>query len=198
MAGIKNISERVSYKQHEDFITIVISPRLDNTKQFLLTFWIFAWTFCGAVFIAQLFLGGTKEFKLAMFVMTVFWLYYEYRIGRVWMWRRKGFELIKIEDGKLSYKRSVNKFGKLYEYYIDNISDLERVETKRSIGAELGNSFWVMGGERIHFHYQKHDVKFGVQLSDEEANKLLKYLKEMLPKEQKRYEEKQKAAGEEA
>ena len=192
MAGIKNISERVSYKEHKDFTTIVISPRLSDSKQFMLTFWIFAWTFCGLVFIAQLFFDYGREFKLTIAVISVFWVYYEYRIGYVWMWRRKGFELLKIEDGKLSYKRSIKKFGKSYEFYLDTIRDFKRVENKKQLGAELGNSFWVIGGERLQFNYNNRNVKIGIQLDDNETIKLEKFLKTAIADEKKRFEEKQK------
>ncbi|HRE96428.1 MAG TPA: hypothetical protein PK637_06660, partial [Flavobacteriales bacterium] len=79
MASIKQISERISYKQHEGFSTVVISPRLDDRKQLLLTFWVFAWTFSGLLFIAQLFLDYPVEMKRMIVAFLVFWLYYEYR-----------------------------------------------------------------------------------------------------------------------
>lgn len=187
MGQIKNISERVSYKEHQNYITVVISPRISDSKQMLLTFWIFAWTFCGLAIIAQLFFEYPREFKLTIAVLAVFWLYYEYRIGYVWLWRRKGFELIKIEDGKLTYKRAIKAYGKSYEFYLDNISALKKVEVKNSLGAEMGNSFWVIGGERLQFEYNKRTVKLGIQLEDEETIKLEKFLKATISGEKKRF-----------
>lgn len=190
MGAIKSISERVSYKKHEGFITVAISPRLDDKKQFLLTFWIFAWTFCGLVFISQLFAGHTEDVFLGMVIMTVFWAYYEYRIGYVWMWRRKGLELIKIEEGKMTYKRSLKSYGKAFEFYIDNISNFGVVPQKAgSIGDVLGNSFWVIGGERLRFDYQGKEIRFGVQLSDEETEKLRKFLNETFVEELRKLKE---------
>ncbi|HRE75915.1 MAG: hypothetical protein ACK40M_09905 [Flavobacteriales bacterium] len=190
MASIKQISERISYKQHEGFSTVVISPRLDDRKQLLLTFWVFAWTFSGLLFIAQLFLDYPVEMKRMIVAFLVFWLYYEYRIGYVWLWRRKGVELLKIEEGRLIYKRSVRTYGKAYEYYIDNIKEFGLAEIKPGFSNVLADSFWVIGGERLRFLYQDREVRFGVQLSEEEAEKLRKFLNEKFVEELKRLKEK--------
>lgn len=191
MGAVRKISERISYKKHEGYTTVVISPRLEEKKQFLLTFWIFAWTFCGLVFISQLFVGHSEKMMFGLMVLIAFWLYYEYRIGYVWMWRRKGMELIKIEEGKLIYKRSLKTYGKAFEFYIDNIRNLGVEEKKPAFSNVLADSFWVIGGERLRFDYQNKEVKIGVQLSDEEAEKLRKLLHEMFVEELKRMKEKQ-------
>lgn len=190
MSDVKNISERISYKKHPDFITLVISPRLEEKKQLLLSFWFFAWTFCGLVFISQLFFAKTQEFIISLIVMISFWAYYEYRIGYVWMWRRKGVELIKLEDGKMTYKRSLRSMGKAYDFYVDNIRNFGFVEIKpTSFGAVMSNSFWVIGGERLRFEYQNKEVKIGIQLSDEEADKLRRFLNDLFIDELKKLKE---------
>ncbi|MFZ5552214.1 MAG: hypothetical protein ACOZCO_03790 [Bacteroidota bacterium] len=183
MSKVKKLSDRVSWKEHDAYTTIVISPRLERGKETLLTTWVLAWTVIGIIFIVQLFLEYTREEKLYMIVFLTFWAYYEYRVGYVWMWRRKGVELIKIEDGKLTYKRSINKYGKAYSFFLDNIRNFGKMEKEESFFKELERSFWVIGGERLGFEYQQKTVKFGVQLSDEETNKLENFLKSILKKE---------------
>lgn len=174
--GVQQISDRVSYKKHGDYTTFVITPRADQSKMFLLTFWIFSWTFCGSYVIYELITGDyKKEIDLILVVFLSFWAYYEYRIGYVWIWRRKGIELIKIEDGVLSYKRSLRTYGKVHQFHIDNIRDFGLTEHK-PLNTFMGDSFWVLGNERLRFEYQGREVRFGIQLSEEEAGKLQKAL----------------------
>lgn len=177
MSTVKKLSERVSYKDHGSFITIVISPKLDRKRETLLTTWVLAWTVCGIIILSQLFMDYTKEEKLFMVAFLSFWVYYEYRIGYVWLWRKRGVELLKIEDGKLNYKRSIREYGKAHSFFIDNIKEFGKMDKEESFFKELERSFWVIGGERLGFEYQKKIVKFGVQLNDEETNKLEKFLK---------------------
>jgi hypothetical protein len=186
MSAVKQISERVSYKKHGDYVTFVISPRLDEKKQMLLTFWVFSWTFCGLYMIYELIFGNhIRENQLILFVFICFWSYYEYRIGYTWLWKRKGAELIKIDDGKLTYKRSLRIYGKAYTFYLENIKDLGPAD-KKPLSSMMANSFWVMGDESLQFDYNNRVVRFGIQLSDDESEKLRKVLAQSIQEEMKR------------
>lgn len=199
MADIKEISGRLSYKKHPDgAFTMVISPKIQGWEMYLLTFWVFSWTFAGLFVFTQLFAGYDKDTTLFMICFMVFWLYFEYRIGYVWMWRRKGFELIKIEDGKLSYKRSVKKYGKVYDFYLDNIEKFGKEVMKISYANVLSNSFWVIGGERLRFDYQGKEIKIGVQLDEKESDEAVKVIRHAMIEEINRYKQYQETLKAEA
>ncbi len=176
MSTVRELSPRITYRRQPGCTTVVISPRLDDTRQWLLTTWIMAWTFCGIAMATQLFADHPRETKLALVVFLTFWAYYEYRIGYVWLWRRRGVELLKLEDGRLTYKRSLRTYGKAYDFYYDNIHNWKKTERK-TVTSVLENSFWVIGGERLSFDYQNRALRFGVQLTDQEADKLEKFLR---------------------
>ena len=42
---------------------------------------------------------------------------------------------------------------------------------------QMQESFWVIGGERLFFTYGGKDVKFGIQLEDDDAEKLFKEMR---------------------
>jgi hypothetical protein len=52
--------------------------------------------------------------------------------------------------------------------------------TKGSIADTFSQTFWVKGGERIEFTCQGKGDKFGMQLDDDEATKIIAALKKFL------------------
>ena len=63
------------------------------------------------------------------------------------------------------------------------VSDFDLIAlTKGSIADTFSQTFWVKGGERIEFTCQSKIVKFGMQLDDEDANKIIIALKKFLKK----------------
>lgn len=175
MSKIKSISDRVSYKDHDDYTTIVISTKIDRWKESLMLFWLMAWTFCGTYFIFEL---STNEYDsqttVALIIMLAFWLYFEVRIGRAFLWRKHGVEFLKIDDNQLFYKRSIKGYGKAKTYFCSNIKHINKIErSKLSPLSFLESSSWFVGGETIRFTHNDKVIQFGMQLSDQEAQKLL-------------------------
>lgn len=175
MGKIKTISERVSYKDHDDCTTIVISPKIDRWKETILTVWIVAWTFCGAFFLFEFFtVEHDKETSLALIIMLSFWVYFEYKIGKAVLWRKYGAEYFRIEDNQLFYKRSIMNYGKAKIFFCDNIKQIIKVDRSNlSPFSFLEKSAWYIGGETLQFTHKDKVVPFAMQLSDQETAKLL-------------------------
>lgn len=175
MSKIKSISERVSYKDHTDYTTIVISTKIDRWKESLMLFWLMAWTFCGAYFIYELIANEyDRQTTIGLVIMLAFWVYFEVRIGRAFLWRKYGVEFLKIEDNQLFYKRSIKGYGKAKSYFCSNIKSIEKIErNKLSPLSFLEFSSWFIGGETIRFLHDGKTIQFGMQLSDKESSKLL-------------------------
>lgn len=175
MSEIKYISKRVSYCEKPDEVTVVILAAGTKAKFKVLTVWLVLFTLCGLVLFSQLFVPGYEGYtKIGIFAFTCFWAYFIYKIGYVWFWRKDGREFLRIQDGKLSIKRAIKTYGKSYDFLIGNIKQMDRRElNKRSFATELESSFWVLGAERIKFDYLGREIRFGLQLTEEEAKKLV-------------------------
>lgn len=174
---IKFISERVSYRQTPEELTLIITGKIERSKETLLLTWLLAWSFCGIFIITQLFLDYTREEKLYFTVFLSFWAFFEFKILKVYRWRKWGKEYLRKTNEKLTIKKSITEYAKAEEYFIDNIKNWGiSNKNETNFFYQLEKSFWVLGDECIQFDYQGKTIKFGMQLSEKEANIILKLL----------------------
>ena len=180
------VSERVSIDRSAGRLSIVISPRLTRGKEAMLLTWVLAWLACGAYVIYEAWHmspGRERQFVLAF---LAFWLYFLIRIGRVALWRLRGFELLRVKDGVLTIKNSILGFGRARDHFAENITGLSLLEIDpRSWKWQFNESFWVMGGERLCFTHVGRQVAFGRGLNNAEAQQLLALVKAALSRERK-------------
>lgn len=180
------ISERVSMERAPGRLSVVISARLSRGREAMLLAWYAAWTFCG-IYVLYTFAhtapGSERRFMLAF---LAFWLYFMVRIGRVVLWRMKGFESIRVKDGVLTIKNSILGRGRATDYFVENIIRLAQLEIDRTSWKwQLNESFWVMGAERLVFESGGRQVIFGKGLNDDEARQVLALIKTALTRERK-------------
>lgn len=171
--AIKVLSKKVSYENSTDLLRIIILGRIEKWKESLLLGWCLAWTFCGVVIGREYFLTTDRDMKLMITIFMVFWVYYLYRIGRVWLFRKGGNELIRIEDGELTLKKSFFTYGKTWSFPLENISEFQKIElSKRSPVYAFENGWWVLGNPRLCFKHRGRFVRFGMQIDDAVCEKL--------------------------
>jgi hypothetical protein len=183
MSEVKFLSKQVSYRVKPDGCSIVISGKTDKWKESLLAVWMLAWTICGVYFVIELFAGHPRETVMALVIMLFFWLYFEIKIGRALLWRLWGFEQLLFRKGNFSIKRSIRGYGKVHNYFTDNIERFSPVELSgRSFLAFMENSFWIVGGERIYFDYLGRKIGLGRQVDDETRTKLMDLLNKQVNK----------------
>jgi hypothetical protein len=174
---IKFISERVSYSKSPEETTVIITGRIDRLKETLLLTWLLAWTFCGIFIFIQLFMEYTREEKLYFIIFISFWLFFEYKILKVYRWRRWGKEYLRLTPEKLTIKKSVTDYAKAEEYFIENIKNWQLVtKSPTSFFQQMEKSFWMIGDDCIQFDYQGKTIYFGMQLIEKETNSILKLL----------------------
>ena len=53
---MKWIGDRVSYKNHENFFTMIITAKTEGWKMWAMIIWLIAWIFCGVIVIILYFL----------------------------------------------------------------------------------------------------------------------------------------------
>jgi len=175
------IGDRVSVKKHSNYTTIVISTKVERWQETLMLAWIVAWTFCGGVFLYYLFGGDLGEDeRLFLALVSVFWLYFEYRIVKTFLWRKYGIEFIKIDPEKFIIKKSILSYGKANEYLTQQI-DANKVESlkqnPKSFAKVMNDSFWIIGEGAVRFEDKGKFVYFGHQLEPEESEKLARQVR---------------------
>jgi len=182
---MKFIGDRISIQQKEKDLSIVILSFKDELKSKFLLLWVVLWSICGIAVLSQYPTLSDPDIKTAIIVWMGFWAYFEYKIIAAYKWRKSGKEKIKIKDGNLFYLRSSGNKGKFKKYKTDFIKELRFVEPKEnSFFENLNESYWMIGNERIGFDYYGADIKFGIQLSTEEARELLNILKRKIKEEE--------------
>lgn len=183
MENIQLISKRSSVLIKDGVFSLVILPTDDKKKTNLLFLWLLAWTISGVIVIGNYFTITQDKAKLLLIIWIAFWAYFEFKIVRVFMWKRFGKEKLWIKNGLLLYKEDINGRGKTKEFDLNLISNLELITlTNGSIADTFSQTFWVKGGERIQFTSQSKVIKFGMQLADDEAKKIISALNKQLKK----------------
>ena len=176
------IGERISLKQKENELSIVILSFKNKAKNNLLFCWFVLWSISGIFVFTNYFTIIDQNTKAAIIVWLGFWGYFEYVILKAYFWRKSGKEIIKLKDNKLMYKRFVlwNTKIKVYEY--EFIKDFKIIEPKEnSFRENLNNSYWVIAGEKLAFDYYGKEIKLGIQLIQNDAE----FLKKRIQKEVK-------------
>jgi hypothetical protein len=172
------IGKRISIKRSDNETSIVIVAQSEKVKNILLFAWLFIWTVSGIVVFAQYFIIPDPDTKVMLIVWLGFWAYFEFRIFKAFMWRKYGVEKIKLRENKLFYKRDIAGKGKVKVYEFDFIKDLRMVEFKENSFADnMNNSYWMVGGEKIAFDYYGREIKFALQIDENESKALLRLLK---------------------
>jgi hypothetical protein len=183
LENIQLISKRSSVLIKDGVFSLVILPTDDKKKTNLLFLWLLAWTISGVIVIGNYFTITQDKAKLLLIIWIAFWAYFEFKIVRVFMWKRFGKEKLWIKNGLLLYKEDINGRGKTKEFDLNLISNLELITlTNGSIADTFSQTFWVKGGERIQFTCQSKVIKFGMQLADDEAKKIISALNKQLKK----------------
>ncbi len=184
--NVKVLNGRISFSAEPDSLQITILGRIERWKEALLAAWLLAWIFCGLYVIRELTISTDRDLRMMLFVFLFFWGYYLWRVGKVWLYRRGGNELIRVDVNGLVLKRSFFTYGNAKTYEIHSIENFKPIElSTRSFAYTYENGWWVLGGEKLGFDFKGRYVKFAMQLSDAETAKVYKLIKERLLKASK-------------
>lgn len=173
MSSTKTIGERVEFTRSKTGIKVVVHQKVEAWKMSVLAAWFTAWTFCGCVFIYFLSQAETQGERTMLMISLALWVYFEFKVGRVLMWRWKGKEIIEITNGELHIENRVMRARKPKVFQIRHIHKFAPAkDNKRNFFAFLDESFWIMGGDRFEFSYMKKKFVMGKFLSDKDVRSL--------------------------
>jgi len=184
---MRQISDRISVDEKPGRTSIVIFGKVARWKESLLLFWILAWSFSGTVFLYYFLADTPQKYSVLLFILLVFWAFFEIRALKVFFWRRSGFEHIVISDERIIISNKLLGRGKERKFNVDEIEGIsERKVSNKNFFAFLDQSFWMLGGEQLHFRTNKRDVIFGKQINQKEQQSLILILKGSIKKEKSR------------
>ena len=193
---MKWLSNRISFHRHDEYTTILISTKVEKWKESMLFAWMMLWSIVGFAIVGVLMskkyleqiAGDTPKSQLQLFLILflVFWGYYLYKIAKVYTWRKKGVEYLKLDKESLLIKRGFGKFGKAKRFRLANMGKIEILERRtRSYSWVMQSAFWDIGNESLEFDYQGAKIIFGVQLDEEETKRLKHFLRTEIIKSSK-------------
>lgn len=181
---VEYLSPRVSVVRKDDRLSIIIRALSDEQKNRWLAIWFTLFTLAGFGFIVSYFMYPHSQQEKVMYMVSIaFWLYFEYVLAKAWRWRRYGFEQINVKDGNLLMKRDVKGRGFVYPYSVRGIRNLGRCVDQTPGWMKIFGGYWDVSGESLSFNYEGQEVRFGSQLDEKEANRLLNVLEKYIPKQ---------------
>ncbi len=126
-------------------------------------------------------LDTNQKQRLILIVLIGFWVYYEYKVGRAYMFRKFGFEKIWMKNGMIYYRREINKRGKTKTFDAEFVKEFNALDfNKADFFQNVSRSFWTLAGESIEFSYHSKSMRFGIQLSEKESNDIADQLNRAL------------------
>lgn len=172
------ISERVGFNKTPEDLTIYIkgSKKSDAKKIQYLKIWVILWLICGVLLISQFFFPyalGQAIFYLVG--LLGFWGYFLYIAIKAYYFRKYGTETIYVNNDKFMIRRDIyTKQGKPKWFKANEKSPFAKVDEKPGgINAFFYTSFWVITGGSIMFGAKNSEFRFGLQLTDDEAGKIV-------------------------
>ena len=139
MENVSVISKRCSVFIKDNVFSLVILPTDNQKKTNLLFLWLLAWTVSGVIIIANYFKLSTTSEKLMVLVWLAFWVYFEFKVVRVFMWKRFGKEKLWIKNGVIHFQQEISGRGKIKTYDVNLVTEfvLIPIENVKAVKTEV-------------------------------------------------------------
>ncbi|HTL81889.1 MAG TPA: hypothetical protein VL651_09310 [Bacteroidia bacterium] len=175
---IKNISDRASYVEKENELSVVIIANTDKTKITNILLLLALWLAGGIVVAVNYFAVKDEKTKMIMLVWIAFWVYFDYIMLKGLLWTWKGREIFKFRDGEMFYKKDTGGRGWVNSYELEKISNVHAHEEKKPNWLKkLGTDYWSTDCDSIRFDYGDKEIAIGYRLSEKELSKMIFLLK---------------------
>ena len=163
--------------------TLEIPSIADATKLKILMVWFILWTISGMIVFTQFFVPTSRDVKVWYAVWMAFWAYFEYKASVLLSYRRKGKEILQFSESGFTFRRDINGRGIDMVYERAEIKNIRTLDFKdKKVIARVQPLYWNMGYETVLFDYKGKEEALGLQLTEEEAQQLVKIMKQRLNK----------------
>lgn len=143
--------------------------------------WLTFWTFGGIMAIKWVLHPQSSTERGFISLWLVGWAAGESWALYSWLWTAFGKEILQVREGSLTVKRDVLGFGRGRSFPIGSVANL------RASGLFPSTSHWEnylthvkLGGGTVGFDSQGKIVRFGIQLTEPEAQEVVRELKPWL------------------
>jgi hypothetical protein len=181
------IGERIRFRWKnkgtpEEQLGVDIRQGIAPSQMALLCLWLVLWGALEAIvlyFWTQEPTQGNAGMGYAIY--SAFWAFFAFRIGKVVLWRLRGREVIVVDKRGISVAMAFGQRG-LPDFFAHGAyRGLQRIEENPTqILRTFERAFWSMGGETLQFSAGRRTLIFGKQLSDKDADGLLRLLRPAL------------------
>ena len=154
------IGDRITFEQSDDQLRVDIRQGIPPTQMSLLTLWLLLWFSLEAVvlyFWTQEPSQGNASLGYAIY--SAFWAFFAFRISKVWLWRKRGVEVITVDRRGISVANAFGQRG-LPDFIAHGAySPIRRIEENpQQILRTFEQAFWSMGGETLQFSSGKRTM----------------------------------------
>lgn len=144
--------------------------------------WLAFWTVGGIMAMKWLIHPGPSTPRAFLALWLAIWLLAEVWVIYWWLWTAFGKEIVTIREGTLGIRRDILGYGRTRSFPIGSVRNL------RASGLFPSNSYWdnyliqlKLAGGTVGFEVQGQVKKFGIQLTEPEAQDVVRELKPYLP-----------------
>ena len=192
------MGNRILVIDEKDNCKIIITPKKERWKEAILFAWLMAFTFVGFYMMYLLFFGldsidnskiegdpttVLRNQKIYLLVFVAFWMYFEFKVLKGFLWLWKGKELIRITKEEITIKNSIISYGKANRYFIENLKHFDLVEHKTfSFGFDYENAFWRQGTDTLIFDVNGKAIGLAKKLNERDAKLLWRLMKDRMKK----------------
>jgi hypothetical protein len=171
------IGSRISFVHKKDLLTVIITQEVEKWKMAALLGWLILWCGVGAVFIYNWLNGSTSSDRLFFAIASAFWAFFLVRIGKVYIWRIIGREMIRIDLNGMSIKNAYGNFGKAQRFHLENIKEFGVINyDPNKFFQFMDRAFWTLGGDAIGFKHSGKRYQFAKLINDRDAGLLLRLM----------------------
>ena len=144
--------------------------------------WLVFWTFGGVTAMKWVIHPGPSTPRAFIALWLAGWLLGEVWAIYWWLWSGFGREIVTIREGAFSIRRDILGYGRTRSFPIGSVKSL------RASGFFPSDSYWdnylvqlKLAGGTVGIDVQGQVKKFGIQLTEPEAQEVVRELKPYLP-----------------
>jgi hypothetical protein len=144
--------------------------------------WFAFWTFGGVQAIKWVVHPTSSAPNLFLILWLVGWAFGEVWAVYVWLWTAFGEEIVQVREGSLKLRRDILDLGRSQTFSLSSVRNL------RASGIFPSHSNWEnmliqmkLRGGTVAFDCEGETVRFGIQLTEPEAQEVVAVLKPFLP-----------------
>lgn len=163
-------------------VELHIAAKKEWSNLIFLPVWLAFWTFGGLMAMRWVMHPGPSTPRAFISVWLVGWAFGEVWAIYQWFWTAFGKEIVKISEGALTIKRDILGYGRSRNFPIGTVRDL------RASGFFPASSYWgnyfaqmKLAGGTVGFDSQGQTQRFGIQLTEPEAQQVVGELKPYMP-----------------